>query len=231
MPRPTQEEKDLVWRNCVDAIGALVDAVVGREVPRSYDYQKRQYFHAKNLAKDFQVGQAVYKYNKEFDSAITRFVCFTVGLEVPEGPYSEPVYEAALNVAEVVQASEAVLFYRVTDLDEYEAELRRRRQIGPTIDLATAETTARVVDVSDPYDIRDRSYHAGWGVREYFARHPGGDWVHFGDLPDATNDALWQRDEQILVQEGLDEEFFATCRERAAEHDNARCAEPDASTR
>ena len=50
-----------------------------------------------------------------------------------------------------------------TDLDEYKVELARRRQIGLTIDPAHAETTVRVVDWSDPYDIRDESHHLAGG--------------------------------------------------------------------
>ena len=201
MPVPTQEEIDTAWSNCEDAIGALVDAVVGRKVPRSHYERDQWYGVAREHAKDFQVGQAVYKYRKEFDSAITEFVRATVIIDdVPGGPYSDPVYEAALNVAEVVPVSEAVISYRVTDPDEYKAELERRRQIGLTIDPADAETTVWWTDVSDPYDILDESYHVGRRVREYFARHPGGDWVHFGDLPDATDDALWERDGHMLVE-------------------------------
>ena len=80
-----------------------------------------------------------------------------------------------------------------TNPDEYEAELARRRQIGLTINPDTAETTVRLVDVGDPYDILDRSNHVGRWACEYFARHPGGEWILF-DLPDATDDALWERD-------------------------------------
>ena len=93
----------------------------------------------------------------------------------------------------------------MTDLDEYEAELARRRQIGLTIDPAHAETTVRVVDLSDPYDILDESHHVERRVREYFARNPGGDWVHFGDLPNATDDALWERDRRKLVELDLND--------------------------
>ena len=111
------------------------------------------------------------------------------------------------NLAEAVQAWHAVSLDRVTDLAEYEAELARRRQIGLTIDPANAETTVRVVDWSDPYDFLDESCHVGRWVREYFARNPGGDWVHFGDLPNATNDALWERDGRILVEINQDDRY------------------------
>jgi hypothetical protein len=36
--------------------------------------------------------------------------------------------------------------------------------------------------------------------REYFARSPGSDiWVWFGDLPEATRTALWERHKQKLA--------------------------------
>lgn len=44
--------------------------------------------------------------------------------------------------------------------------------------------------------------HCGQVGRERFARHPGAswrDWVSFRDLPEATRNALWQRDGRKLV--------------------------------
>ena len=190
------------------------------------------------LAEYFQIGLAVNKSREEFDTKITLLVGDAVGEGVPAGPYSDSVYEAVLNLAGAIHAWHAVACYRVTYLDEYEAELARRRQIGPTVDPAHAETTVRVVDFRDPYDILNPSYHVGRRVREYFARNPGGDWIHFGDLPDATDDALWERDGRILVeihevdQYGYYVVIQAACNERVAEPDyDARCAEPDARTR
>ena len=84
-------------------------------------------------------------------------------------------------------------------LREYNAELERRRQIGLTIDPATAETTFWWADDLDPYHILDEHHHAGCIGRERFARNPGGEWVHFGDLPEATCKALWKRDGRKLV--------------------------------
>ena len=60
------------------------------------------YALAWDLAEDFQAGQAVKKYNEEFDSRITQLVGGAVGEGVPAGPYSEPVYEAVLNLAQAI---------------------------------------------------------------------------------------------------------------------------------
>lgn len=83
--------------------------------------------------------------------------------------------------------------------DEYKAELERRRQIGLTIDPATAETMFWWADVCDPYCILDEQHHAGCVGRERFARNAGGEWVDFNDLPDATRKSLWERDGRKLV--------------------------------
>ncbi len=55
-------------------------------------------------------------------------------------------------------------------------------------------------DVSDPYDILDREmYHEDCNGRVQAARNPGGTWVVFEDLPEATCEALWKRDGRKLV--------------------------------
>jgi hypothetical protein len=61
------------------------------------------------------------------------------------------------------------LNYRITDMDEYNAEIERRRQLGLTIDPATAETTFWFADISDPYDILDPKHHEGQVGRERFS--------------------------------------------------------------
>jgi hypothetical protein len=98
-----------------------------------------------------------------------------------------------LQLVEARKALEAVNYKRLTDVDEYRAEVERRRQIGLTIDPATAETTFWWADVFDPYHILDESHHGGQVGREGFARHPGArpkDWVGFNHLPEATREAL-----------------------------------------
>jgi hypothetical protein len=82
---------------------------------------------------------------------------------------------------------------------EYRAEIERRRQIGVTIDPAIAETIFWYADISDPYCILDPVFHLGQVGREHFARNPGGECVHFRDLPKVTRKALWERDGHKLV--------------------------------
>jgi hypothetical protein len=141
--------------------------------------------------------------NKNQEDAIAELVDVVLR-EPPEGPgagYSKLVYKTAWNLVEVFKAADAVYNYRLTDLDEYKAEIERRRQIGLTIDPATAETTFWWADLSDPYYILDPKYHWGGSGRERFARHPGAsncDWVDFNDLPEATREALWERDGRKL---------------------------------
>lgn len=89
------------------------------------------------------------------------------------------------------------LLYK-SDIEDYEAEVERRRQIGLTIDPATAETMFWYADVIDPYCLLAEKYHAGCVGRERFARNPGGEWVDFADLPEATCKALWDRDGRKL---------------------------------
>lgn len=90
-------------------------------------------------------------------------------------------------------------------IEKVDAEEERRRQIGLTIDPATAETTFWWADTLDPYSLRDSRYFPeGYQVsfgRVQFARHPGAsgdDWVEFCDLPEATRNALWDRARQKL---------------------------------
>jgi hypothetical protein len=57
------------------------------------------------------------------------------------------------------------------------------------------------VQVLDPYgdnpDLPEECQQVG---RDYFARSPGSDvWVWFGDLPDATRDALWKKHKRKLA--------------------------------
>ena len=94
MPLPTEEEKDLAWRNYEDAFRALVDAVVGRKSP-CYHHDEQVYALAWDLAEYFQAGQAVKKYNEEFDSKIAQLVGEAVGEGVPAGnpianPFTKP---------------------------------------------------------------------------------------------------------------------------------------------
>ena len=146
----------------------------------------------------YQAGQAVYKddcavVGKNYDDAIAALVVAVAGQNVPRGPYSEHVYEAARNVAESDEDAAAVYNDHLTDLEEYKAELERRRQIGLTIDPATAEKMCWYADMGDRYGILGKKHHEGCVSDEYFARNPGGEWVNFCDLPEATAKALWPK--------------------------------------
>jgi hypothetical protein len=147
--------------------------------------------------------------NKNQDEAIAKLVDVVLRerQQVVGAKYSEPVYKAAWKLVEACKALEAVYHKRLTDVDEYKAEVERRRQIGLTIDPATAETTFWWADMHDPYRILDRKFHVDAVGREQFARHPGAskdDWVDFNDLPEATHKALWERDgHKLLFPYGL----------------------------
>jgi hypothetical protein len=107
--------------------------------------------------------------------------------------------EQTLEEKTIMHMHEDILIKDEAGRKEYKIELEGRRQIGLTIDPATAETTFWWADMNDPYDILDERHHEGQSGREYFARNPGGEWVHFEDLPEATHKALWQRDRRKLV--------------------------------
>jgi hypothetical protein len=73
--------------------------------------------------------------------------------------------------------------------------LAARKETGLLIDPETAEVLWTYAQTLDPYgvdpELPEELQQIG---REYFARSPGSDvWVWFGDLPDATRDALWAR--------------------------------------
>ena len=75
--------------------------------------------------------------------------------------------------------------------------LQVRKEAGLKIDPATVEVDYEMGCPADPYCIRDREElhpEQRQTGRVYFARSPGSDiWVHFGDLPDATRNAVWER--------------------------------------
>jgi hypothetical protein len=92
--------------------------------------------------------------------------------------------------------------------DQWIAE---RRKAGLLIDPETAEVTWIYAQTLDPYginpDLPEEYQQVG---REYFARAPGSDvWVHFGDLPDATSNSLWEKHKRSLAFPAGLEEIFA----------------------
>jgi len=83
---------------------------------------------------------------------------------------------------------------RPTTVEERRAFYRDREEHGRRIDPANAEVMSEWGHTSDPYriidDLADEERQIG---RVYFARAPGGVWVHFGDLPAETVQVLRRR--------------------------------------
>jgi hypothetical protein len=141
--------------------------------------------------------------NKNLDDAIDSLIdaASSIFKEKEDGEYSKRTYGLVWKLVEAGNAVNAVNNYKITDIEEYQAEIERLRRIGLTIDPATAETIFWHADAGDPYRILDEKFHYGCVGRERFARHPGAsnsDWVNFEELPEATRDALWKRDGRKL---------------------------------
>jgi hypothetical protein len=70
-----------------------------------------------------------------------------------------------------------------------------RKEAGLNIDPETAEVVRITTQTLDPYGVyRDLPEEFQQIGKEDFARSPESDvWVWFGDLPEATRDALWKR--------------------------------------
>jgi hypothetical protein len=88
----------------------------------------------------------------------------------------------------------------VTDQMTVEQWLAIRKEAGLNIDPETAEVEWTYVQILDPYgvnpDLPEEYQQVG---QQYFARSPGSDvWVWFGDLPEATRSALWEKPEKKL---------------------------------
>jgi hypothetical protein len=82
-----------------------------------------------------------------------------------------------------------------------EQRLAIRKEAGLKIDPETAEVEWIYAQTLDPYgvypELPEECRQVG---REYFARSPGSDiWVLFGDLPDATRIALWEKHKSKLA--------------------------------
>jgi hypothetical protein len=79
--------------------------------------------------------------------------------------------------------------------------LALRKEAALKIDPETAEVEWTYAQTLDPYgvdpELPEECSQVG---REYFARSPGSDiWVWFGDLPDPTRHALWEKHESRLA--------------------------------
>jgi hypothetical protein len=79
--------------------------------------------------------------------------------------------------------------------------LALRKEAALKIDPETAEVEWNYAQTLDPYGVEPELPEEYWQVgREYFARSPGSDiWVWFGDLPDTTRDALWEKHSSRLA--------------------------------
>src|SRR5262249_13306551 len=92
--------------------------------------------------------------------------------------------------------------HRDPDVEKW---LAIRKEAGKHIDPQTAEVACWYAETLDPYgvdpDLPDDCSCIG---RQYFARAPGSDiWVRFGDLPEATREAIWKRNDNGESDNGL----------------------------
>jgi hypothetical protein len=76
-----------------------------------------------------------------------------------------------------------------------------RKQAALKIDPETGEVEWTYAQTLDPYGVEPELPEECWQVgREYFARSPESDiWVWFGDLPDTTRNALWEKHKSRLA--------------------------------
>jgi hypothetical protein len=103
-------------------------------------------------------------------------------------------------------AAQEAAYDRLTEQEKKDIEdfLAVRKEAGLKIDPETAEVDWAYGDGSNPYNAYPfEPYNVG---RVYFARSPGSDiWVAFGDLPEATRDALWKKhSRRIAFPAGLE---------------------------
>ncbi len=91
--------------------------------------------------------------NKDQDDAIAELVDLVLHDSGGTGRrYSDAVYDLVWNLVAACDAYGEL--HNRRSLDEYRAEVERRRQIGLTIDPATAETRFWWADLNDPYHPR-----------------------------------------------------------------------------
>jgi hypothetical protein len=132
-----------------------------------------------------------------------------IRLEMPDGP--PPTQKQALLATHwLVKAAlspeiaqEIAKLGAATQDDDMPVEqwLAIRKEAGLQIDPATAEVEWTYEQTLDPYGINpDLPEECRQVGREYFARAPGSDvWVWFGDLPEATRSALWEKHKSRLA--------------------------------
>jgi hypothetical protein len=85
-----------------------------------------------------------------------------------------------------------------------------RQAIGLHINPETAEVWWTYAQTLDPYGDLPNLPEEHWQVgREYFARSPGSHvWIWFGDLPEATRDALERQGMSHVADDAWDEVPF-----------------------
>jgi hypothetical protein len=89
----------------------------------------------------------------------------------------------------------------MTDQEKNEIEdwLKLRKEAAKDIDPETAEVMFGYAQDGDPYGVDPHLPLDSVG-RVYFARAPGSDiWVWFGDLPEATEEVLWDKHKRKLA--------------------------------
>lgn len=98
----------------------------------------------------------------------------------------------------------------MTDEMTVEEWLAIRKEAGLKIDPETAEVNWCYAQVADPYGVYpDLPEECDCVGRAYFARAQGSDvWVEFGDLPKATEEALWNKHKRRLGFPAGLEPFF-----------------------
>jgi len=84
--------------------------------------------------------------------------------------------------------------------------LASRKEAGLKIDPETAEVHCCYALTLDPYGVYPELPEEYRQVeRTYFARSPGSDiWVEFGDLPQATVEALWEKQSRKTTKSEAD---------------------------
>ena len=85
--------------------------------------------------------------------------------------------------------------------EERKSWLTIRKEAALEIDPETADVDWDYAQTLDPYGVDPELPEEYQQIgREYFARSPGSDvWVWFGDLPDATREALWKKHRSKLA--------------------------------
>ena len=91
-----------------------------------------------------EVGDVTWFVDKEFEEAITALLDAVVGLNTPRGPYSEPVFKAARNVAEAYLAACAGFAFVTTIISWPKSNRKRQSALDLGILTASAKPLSRM---------------------------------------------------------------------------------------